>query len=204
MVMLQHDAIIRPVNHHTGHPERRLASIIEFFRVHKGKERFASLLRPHIEPMYRMAYRWTRSQEDAEDLVQDVLIKLAGRVEEMLAVEQLRPWLIKVLYRRFVDVYRREQGSPIVQLDRDDASGNLLDQAAADDNAEGRLEQQQILAGALDTLDDDQRDVILLYAVEGYTALEIAEILQVNVGTVKSRLQRARDRLKKVLQAEPF
>lgn len=181
-----------------------MASIIQFFRTQKGKDQFANLLRPHIELMYRMAYRWTRSQEDAEDLVQDVLIKLAHRVEEMLAVEQLRPWLIKVLYRRFVDLYRRERTSPIVQLNQDDGASGLLDQAAAHDDAEGALEQRQVLAEALDTLDDDQRNVILLYAVEGYTALEIAEILDINVGTVKSRLQRARDRLKKILQAGPF
>lgn len=181
-----------------------MASIIQLFRAHKGKEQFANLLRPHIEPMYRMAYRWTRSQEDAEDLVQDVLIKLANRVEEMLAVEQLRPWLIKVLYRRFVDLYRREQGSPIVHINQDADEHGPLDRAASNDDAASRLEQQQILAEALDTLDEDQRDVILLHAVEGYTALEIAEILDINVGTVKSRLQRARDRLKKFLQAGPF
>jgi RNA polymerase sigma-70 factor (ECF subfamily) len=181
-----------------------LASIVQLFRAQKGKEQFAHLLRPHIELMYRMAYRWTRSQEDAEDLVQDVLIKLANRVEEMLAVEQLRPWLIKVVYRRFVDLYRREQSSPLVRIDRDADESSPIGQAAAAEDIEGRLEQQQVVAGALDALDDDQRDVILLYAVEGYTALEIAEILDVNVGTVKSRLQRARERLKKILGPGPF
>jgi RNA polymerase sigma-70 factor, ECF subfamily len=181
-----------------------LASIIQLFRAHKGKEQFAHLLRPHIELMYRMAYRWTRSQEDAEDLVQDVLIKLANRVEEMLAVEQLRPWLIKVVYRRFVDLYRREQSSPLVSINRGADDDGPVEQAAADEDIEGRLEQQQVLAEALDALDDDHRDVILLHGVEGYTALEIAEILGVNVGTVKSRLQRARDRLKKFLQPGPF
>lgn len=181
-----------------------MASIVQLFRAHKGKEQFAHLLRPHIELMYRMAYRWTRSQEDAEDLVQDVLIKLANRVEEMLAVEQLRPWLIKVVYRRFVDLYRHEQSSPLVRIDQETDESGPVEQAAADEDIEGRLERQQVLAEALDALDDDHRDVILLYGVEGYTALEIAEILDVNVGTVKSRLQRARDRLKKFLQPGPF
>jgi RNA polymerase sigma-70 factor (ECF subfamily) len=181
-----------------------LASIVQLFRAHKGKEQFAHLLRPHIELMYRMAYRWTRSQEDAEDLVQDVLIKLANRVEEMLAVEQLRPWLIKVVYRRFVDLYRREQASPLVQMNQDADESSLIEQAAAAEDIAGSLEQQQLLAAALDALDDDHRDVILLYGVEGYTALEIAEILDLNVGTVKSRLQRARERLKKFLQPGPF
>lgn len=184
-----------------------MATIVQFFRAYKSeKEQFTKLLNPHIELMYRMAYHWTRSQEDAEDLVQDVLIKLANRVEEMLAVEQLRPWLIKVLYYRFVDLYRREQDSPVVTLNvtGDGSLEDPVQRLPAEGDEEDRLHLQQVLLKALETLDDDQRDVILLHMVEGYTALEVAEILDVNVGTVKSRLQRAKTRLKKFLQAGPF
>jgi RNA polymerase sigma-70 factor (ECF subfamily) len=186
-----------------------LSSIVRFFRVYKNeKEQFTNLLGPHIEIMYRMAYHWTRSQEDAEDLVQDVLIKLVSRVEEMLAIEQLRPWLIKVLYYRFVDLYRREQAAPIVVelkvAGSDVAVEDPIQRMPANGNEEDRLDLQQRLLKALETLDDDQRDVVLLHMVEGYTALEIAEILDANVGTVKSRLQRAKTKLKKFLQAGPF
>lgn len=185
-----------------------MASIVQFFRAYKSeKEQFTKLLSPHIEIMYRMAYLWTRSQQDAEDLVQDVLIRLVNRVEEMLVVEQLRPWLLKVLYNRFVDLYRRQQTSPIVDLNTSD--GNIrtedpIQRAAADGDEVDRLHLRQALAKALETLDDDQRDVVLLHFVEGYTALEIAEILEVNVGTVKSRLQRAKTKLKNFFQAGPF
>ena len=184
-----------------------MASIVQFFRSYKSeKERFMRLLGPHIEIMYRMAYLWTRSQQDAEDLVQDVLIRLANRVEEMLAIEQLRPWLLKVLYNRFVDLYRRNRTSPIVELtsNSDAVAEDPLQRAAAEGNEEDRLHLQQALTAALESLDDDQRDVVMLHFVEGYTALEIAEMLDVNVGTVKSRLQRAKTKLKKFFQAGPF
>lgn len=187
-----------------------LASIIQLFRAQKNhKKRFESLLAPHVELMYRMAYRWTQSQEDAEDIVQDVLIKLVDRVDEMLAIEQLRPWLIKIVYRRFVDIYRREQKSPMVSLNSDSDDGDdaitpsqdwLL--SSNEQTHSGELEERLTLAIA--QLDPEQRDVVLLHFIEGYTALEVAEILDVNPGTVKSRLQRAKNKLKIFLSAGPF
>jgi RNA polymerase sigma-70 factor (ECF subfamily) len=187
-----------------------LASIISLFRSHRGqKSLFQALLRPHIELMYRMAYRWTQSQADAEDLVQDILIRLANRVDEMQQIDNLRPWLIKVLYHRYVDLYRHRKSSPIEedvpswQAD-DDMLTSRIDNARDDQDLIHRLELQQTLLKALETLDDDQRDTVLLHDVEGYSALEVAEILEINVGTVKSRLHRARARLKIFLSAGTF
>jgi len=185
-----------------------LASIISLFRSHRNKkDLYQALLRPHIELMYRMAYRWTQSQCDAEDLVQDILVRLVNRVEEMQQVDNLRPWLIKILYNRFVDLYRRHKNSPLEedspnwQADSDEIVSRI-DQAQDDHDVLGQLELQQELLLALETLDDDQRDTILLHDVEGYSALEVAEILEISVGTVKSRLHRARNKLKNVFAQE--
>ncbi len=187
-----------------------MASIISLFRSHRNKkDLYQALLRPHIELMYRMAYRWTQSQCDAEDLVQDILVRLVNRVEEMQQVDNLRPWLIKILYNRFVDLYRRHKNSPLEedspnwQADSDEIVSRI-DQAQDDHDVLGQLELQQELLLALETLDDDQRDTILLHDVEGYSALEVAEILEISVGTVKSRLHRARNKLKNVLTAGTF
>lgn len=186
-----------------------VVSIVQLFRAQKNKKKqFESLIAPHIELMYRMAYRWTQSQEDAEDIVQDVLIKLAGRSDEMLAIEQLRPWLIKVVYRRFIDVHRREQNSPIVALasdsDDNDHGISASQHWLTSPSEEHKAELQQSLSLALEQLDSEQKDVVLLHFVEGYTAVEVAEILDVNVGTVKSRLQRAKEKLKKHFLVGPF
>lgn len=180
-------------------------SIIKLFRSKaREKDRFQALLRPHIEIMYRMAFRWTQSQADAEDLVQDVLVRLATQVSELEKVDNLKPWLIKVLYNRFVDVYRRQRRSPVVETDVYDESDNdttesIVDRAADTKNTLSQLELRQQLLHAIYQLDEEQQDVVLLHDLEGYTATEVADIMGTSVGTVKSRLHRARNKLKEFL-----
>lgn len=184
-------------------------SIVALFRGRQNQQsRFNNLLRPHVELMYRMAYRWTHSQHNAEDLVQDVLTKLVDKVSEMEQIEQLRPWLMKILYRRYVDIYRRSLRSPVVSLEdqpNDEESGNDYLANTADTHCQfARLDLQQALQHALGQLDDGQRDTILLHDMEGYTAEEVAGILNIEPGTVKSRLHRARKKLQKLLHAGTF
>lgn len=193
-------------------------SVIRLFRGsgnrkghHKGqsKDQFKQLLAPHIEVMYRMAYRWTQSQADAEDLVQDVLVRLATRLEEMQAINDLKPWLLKVLYHRFVDLYRSQKVSPLVgadtlsaDYDPDSRSETPTDPFAnqpAPTNNLTQMELRDALLHAIYQLEPDQTDVVLLHDLEGYTAVEVAEIMDTSVGTVKSRLHRAREKLKKLL-----
>lgn len=184
-----------------------MANIIHLFRSRPNpQQRFENLLRPHIEFLYRMAYRWTNSQDRAEDLVQELLIKLVPRVEEMEQVESLRPWLLRILYNRYVDDYRRDRSSPIDTSqsgwnpDDDDAPDADIVSQAVDPIPSGEQEElRQSLHKALSLLEPEQRDVVLLHDMEGYTAEEIAEIMAIQVGTVKSRLHRARARLKLLL-----
>jgi len=178
------------------------------------RHRFTALLHPHIDIMYRMAWRWTGSEADAEDIVQDVLIRLADRVEEMEHIDQLRPWLLKILYRRYVDHYRSRQRSPLeYQSDmpsnsdpyEDEPTGSLLlDQHPDHRDHIHSLQLKRSLQAALEQLDEDQRAVIMLHDVEGYTAVEAAEILNISPGTVKSRLHRARKKMKNILEAGTF
>lgn len=186
-----------------------MSAIIRLFRSKPTeKDRFQSLLRPHIDLMYRMAYRLTESQTEAEDLVQDVLTRLAKRVDEMEQVESLRPWVLRILQNRFVDLYRRQKNSPVdfESAQEEDPgedrppTGNPLTQAKAPTSDIQRMELQQVLQQALAKLDDAHRDVVIMHDMEGYTAIEVADILNINVGTVKSRLHRARDKLKKWLE----
>lgn len=175
-----------------------------------------TLLRPHIELMYRMAYRWTLCEQDAEDIVQDVLVRLANKVQEMEQVEQLRPWLIKCVYRRYVDLYRSQKSSPIANMSSLPSASNEEDDSAMLD--EDRLGtsitdshdyfaqyiDQEALQKAINQIDSNQRDVILLHDVEGYSASEVAAILDEQIGTIKSRLHRARAKLKIFLQAGTY
>lgn len=177
-------------------------TLMQFFRGATATEdRFTALVRPHLRLMYRMAYRWTQDRSEAEDLVQDVLTRLFPKTEELEAVDKLGPWLVKVLYRRYVDLYRRRVSSPIDESISWEADDTFFQERLLEErNRYHQLDLQRALNRALALLDDGWRDVVLLHDVEGYTALEVAEILEINVGTVKSRLHRARKKLKAALK----
>jgi len=179
-----------------------MAKIIGFFQSRAVREhRFSELVSPHIGSLYRMAWRWTQDSDLAEDLVQETLTKLFPRVDELEGVEKLGPWLVRVQYRCFVDMYRKRSRAPACENLGWRADTDLLDAriAAAPDGSDDihRLELQRDLARALENLGEDQRDVILLHDAEGYSAGEVAAILNISIGTVKSRLHRARNQLKK-------
>lgn len=171
--------------------------------------RFEDLLRPHVDFLHRLAWRFTGSTADAEDLVQDVLLKLYPRGRQLAAVEQLRPWLAKVLYRQYVDSIRLQARSPVSGL-ADDAGGDeaRLDTfAAAEDGppelaARGELRER--LLAALQRLNPEQRAVVVMHDIEGYVLEELESILQAPLGTLKSRLHRARQQLRAALGMEPF
>lgn len=163
---------------------------------------FEQLIEPQLPHLYQLAFRFSNNQADAEDLVQDVVIKLLPRSQEMAAIEKLRPWLAKILYRQFIDNYRQKERSPLGLAT--DNENILLEQAAPyKDNPEQRTEaekHQHRLQQALQSLNEDQRAVVLLHDVEGYTLAELETILDSPVGTLKSRLNRARGQLREKLQ----
>ncbi|SFR83351.1 RNA polymerase sigma-70 factor, ECF subfamily [Marinobacter daqiaonensis] len=175
--------------------------------------RFEDAVRPHLVGMYRFAYRLTGQREDAEDLVQDVLTKLFPRAEELYEVDQPGAWLNRVLYRRFIDVTRkrgRQADRPASSLMSEEAGADfldsLVDSAAGPARHLGDEQLQQAVAGALDSLSPDQRTLLLLHDVDGWRQEDIAEVLGIAVGTVKSRLHRCRASLRSNMakELEPF
>jgi RNA polymerase sigma-70 factor (ECF subfamily) len=183
--------------------------ILQFRRNRNAASKFEELMRPQVEFLHRLAWRFTGSVADAEDLVQDVLLKLYPRREELAGIEQLRPWLAKVLYRQFVDFARRQARAPFSALaegaqDQDDPLDAV---AAPDDGPDAHAERgewrDRILA-ALGQLNPEQRAVVVMHDVEGYSLEELEPLLEAPLGTLKSRLHRARQRLRAHLGMEPF
>ncbi|MEJ2061073.1 MAG: RNA polymerase sigma factor [Gammaproteobacteria bacterium] len=168
--------------------------------------RFEALLVPHLEHLYRLAYRWCGNREDAEDLVQELVIKLYPRLDELERLERARTWLARVLYNLYVDEVRRRQRSPLVQAVAE--SEAVLSELSCDRPEPGLLaegdELQMRLLQALRGINPDQRVVVTLHDVEGYTLEEIEQIIDTPLGTLKSRLHRARRALRDALDREPF
>ena len=171
---------------------------------------FARLLREHIPALYRSAYRWTGAIDRAEDLVQQLLLRLYPRLAELRKLDQLRPWVLRVMYRIFVDQLRRERSSP-VQFGADaggDDEGSVSENDAWLDPAPGPLDlleqevTQERLLRAWERLGEEHRVVLAMHDIEDYTLPELAQIMEIPLGTLKSRLHRARARLRELLAAE--
>ena len=170
---------------------------------------FEDLVRPQVEYLYRLAWRFTGSVADAEDLVQDVLLKLYPRTQEMLRIQRLRPWLARVLYHQYVDSVRQRARSPVLQLVADgDGEEDPLDKVPTTrDGPEEHAERsglRDLILTALRQLNPEQRAVVTMHDVEGYSLEELETMLQTPLGTLKSRLHRARQRLRVLIPMEPF
>ena len=170
---------------------------------------FDKMVRPHIEHLYRVAFYLCGSQHAAEDLVQELLTKLFSKTKELENIEKLRPWLTTALTNLFIDTQRRSTRSPVSYTDNSETLEEI-DYDSRDCPELILQQQQQInqLQDAFDQLIDEHRIVLVLHDVEGYSLPELAESLSLPVGTLKSRLFRARNRLQLILEninnEEPF
>ena len=163
---------------------------------------FERIVRPHFDRLYRLAWRLTGARDEAEDLFQEVLIKAFGKLDQMLRIEEPGSWLSRMMYNLFVDRHRRYARQRLVVVDEGQLPGAGVLEFAGDDNPERdtqRVEQLEALDEALSQLSDEHRIVVLLHDTDGYKLEEIQELMGIPVGTVKSRLHRARARLRQLL-----
>ena len=166
---------------------------------------FEKLLRPHMDRLYRFAFRLTGSKAEAEDLFQDVLLKSFSRLEELVDVREPGSWLCRVMYNHFIDNRRRFARARLVSVSESQLPGQSIESVAGDDDPAGdreRLDNVMRLERALTALSDKHRLVVLLHDSEGYKLEEIHQMTGDPLGTIKSRLHRARARLRELLAAD--
>lgn len=177
-------------------------SIIQLFKARaKPADRFEKLLSPYIDSLYHFACRLCQSTDDAEDLLQQLLTRLFQKLTELEQVESLRPWLFRSLYNLYVDSYRKQRRMSAV-ISSEDIPQDVVTKDK-DPYEEAELSQnQKIILAAMDQLNSEQRLVLLLHDAEGYTLTELTDILQTPLGTLKSRLHRARNRVKELTEME--
>lgn len=158
-----------------------------------GADQFALHVEPHLEALFRMAWRLLRNTPDAQDLVQDTCLIACRRLTEIAAVDSPRRWLLTVLHNQFIDGARRRQRSPVVNDDQDEIA--LL--ASDDFDPEELLRQsqdEQSLQRAFLQLNAMQRTLLSLLA-EGYKLPEIESITGIERKVLSARLNRARTAL---------
>jgi RNA polymerase sigma-70 factor (ECF subfamily) len=172
---------------------------------------FDQLLREHVPALYRSAYRWTGAADRAEDLVQEVLVRLYPRLAELRGLQRVRPWVLRVMYRIFVDQVRRERSSPVQFRAESRENGAPEDEdyeftdpsAGPAEQVEQQFTQERVVA-AWEELVEEHRVVLSMHDVEDYSLPELSQIMEVPIGTLKSRLHRARAKLRDLLATERF
>jgi RNA polymerase sigma-70 factor (ECF subfamily) len=169
--------------------------------------REASLARPaleHLDALFRVARRLTGSHEDAEDLVQETFARALGGRSQFTPGTNLRAWLFRILRNCHIDGYRRTRKSPVLAATSDGEPAEDVAAPVSDPlRGDAELDRMRgLVAGDIETalasLSIDARAVILL-DLEGLTETELAEAMDCSVGTIKSRLWRARAALRERL-----
>lgn len=165
---------------------------------------FDQLVRPHFDRLYRLAWRLTGARHQAEDLFQELLVKAYGKIDELVEIDEPGSWLCRVMYNLFVDQRRRFSRQRLHTVEEGALAGEGLAGLPGPDDPEydrERAEKLALLDEALSQLSDEHRIVVLLHDTEGYTLQEIQELTKTPVGTLKSRLHRARARLREILES---
>lgn len=163
------------------------------------------MVRPHFDRLYRLAWRLTGQKAEAEDLFQELLIKAFVKVDDLVSIDDPGPWLARVMYNLFIDERRRYSRHRMRVVEEGELPGDgIAGLPGADDPAwnQQRYERIQALGRALAQLSEEHRHVVLLHDTEGYKITEIQELIGVPAGTIKSRLHRARARLREILEAD--
>jgi len=172
----------------------------------KTKDRiFKKEFLPHADALYNFAFHLTYNEDDANDLVQETFLKAYRFIESYQQGTNAKAWLFKILKNAFINDYRRKSKQPS-KVDYDEvASYHDTDDDGHVEYLDLRQELFQGMLGdeitrALNELPVDFKTIILLCDIEEFSYEEIAKIIDIPIGTVRSRLHRARNILKEKLR----
>ena len=159
---------------------------------------------PHINSMYNFGYRLTLDQDDSKDLVQDTYLKSYRFIDSFQKGTNAKAWLFRILKNSFINDYRKKSKEPSKVDYQEVESYYNSDEVDRQITPDLRVEALKDMIGdeisnALNSLDVDFRTVIILCDLEGFKYDEMAKILDIPIGTVRSRLHRARNLLKEKL-----
>ncbi|OLB09922.1 MAG: hypothetical protein AUI04_10580 [Candidatus Rokubacteria bacterium 13_2_20CM_2_64_8] len=160
---------------------------------------FQRLALSHLDALYNFAVYLTRNPAEAEDLVQETYLRAFRFSHRFQPGTHLRAWLFQILRNTFLTFYRlRERELPLAEDGVPDWDAPMFHEAPAEDPSV--LEAHTDLERAMRRLPDEFRTVLLLAEVEGLPLEEVAQIMACPVGTVKSRIFRAKERLRVILR----
>jgi RNA polymerase sigma-70 factor (ECF subfamily) len=176
--------------------------------VRQKRSEFERQAMVHVDALYGAAYRLTRNARDAEDLVQDSLLRAYKFWDSFQQDSNCKAWLLRIVTNTFINEYQRRKRSREVldaaTAEQDATDGVLVQTSARDkvspDQAMLHASVSDDVQRALESLPDDFRTAVILCDMQGLSYKEIAEIMETPVGTVMSRLFRGRKLLAAALR----
>ena len=169
---------------------------------------FDDLMRRYEKKVYNFAYRLCGNYDEANDIAADTFVRIYNALPNFRGDSSFITWLFRITTNVYLDLRKRERARPhqsleeIIELEETTVSRQIEDTAPKPDELAEMHERTNILQTAINTLPDYQRMMIVMYHTEGQSYEEIAAALDLPIGTVKSRLNRARlslrDKLKSV------
>lgn len=165
-------------------------------------QRFTMLIEPHLEVLFRAAYRLARNRADADDLVQETCIRAFLKIGELHEGQSVKPWLLRVMHNLFVDGVRRARLAPIQHpSDRGSSEESTASAEPSPEASAYTTQREELIHRAWLKLDRGHRALLALKA-EGYSLAEIAAITGLASEALTARLYRARQSFARHLEAE--
>ena len=172
-------------------------------RAQKGDaQAFEQLVTPHEQMLWRVCWHYTHHQEDAADCLQEAMLKAWRAIKTYRGECSLSSWLYRIASTVCLDFLRKQKRLPPTDSADEMAEEEgftPVDASPTPDEAVIRQESADNIRAAIDALPADMRTAIILYALQGMQYEEIAEVTRTSVGTVKSRISRARQKIAKFL-----
>ena len=169
------------------------------FRKKTSRDEFKQLAYPHMKLLYNVALRYCGNLFDAEDIVQETYLAAFKNFHQLREKSKCKSWLLKILRNNFLKSYHKHKS--MQRLNETDYI-EFLETGMADNDADTLLFSEsgrQALQQAIDRLPVKYKEVLTLYYLDEMLYKDIADSLDIPIGTVMSRLTRARERLKSVL-----
>ena len=165
---------------------------------------FEQLVLAHQNQIYRLCFRMVGNAEDAADMVQEAFLKAWRNLDRFQGDAAFSTWLYRLASNCCLDFLRSQKRRPTVSMTSEDEEGEeqtveVADNSATPEETLLQKEEQREIAQAMASLDEEQRQILTLRVVNDLSYTEIAELLTIKEGTVKSRIARARENLRKKL-----
>lgn len=185
-------------------------SDLEKLLVKKSKagdiDSFELLISSYDRKAYNIAFRMMGNEEDAKDMAQEAMLRVYRSIKDFKEQSSFSTWLYRIVTNVCLDELRRRKKEKTVSLDNtiETDSGEMRLEICSDretpEDAYERLEQRQLIADAIKQLNEEYRSVIILRDVQGFSYEEMSFMLDCSLGTIKSRINRARNALKDKLR----